>query len=460
LKDLTSATEVEMLLCSRFVIPVSAPYIEDGAVLVRDGVISAVGTAEELKAAHPDEEARDFGRSAILPGFVDLHTHLENSVLRGIVDDLPYSQWKMALDRRQAALSEEDWADSAELGALEAIQSGITTIADITERGSSGRAAAKAGLRGVVYREIETMVKAEIGPTMAAARGDLAAWRETLPTRIEVGVSPHSLFTCHPELLAAVSELAQAESLRVSTHLAGSRDEYDFVRWGSSSLAIDYQGDDMEWQDTSWLPTGVSPVRYALQWGLFDVPELLAVHCIQVDDEDIDILAKHDVAVANCARCAAKLGMGTTPLSAFFEHEMRVGIGTDSPASNNTIDFFDEMRIGLLLQRSTAGEALFYTAETSIRMATLEGARALGIDEHVGSLDVGKAADIIAVDLSHSHQTPIRDVYGALVHTANQENVTFTMVDGEVLFEHGEHRTLDVERILERAEEARVKLLA
>jgi 5-methylthioadenosine/S-adenosylhomocysteine deaminase len=178
-----------------------------------------------------------------------------------------------------------------------------------------------------------------------------------------------------------------------------------------------------------------------------------------VDAEDIDVLAEHDVAVATCLRCAAKLGMGTPPLEEFFTHGMRVGLGTDSPASNNTIDVFDEMRIGLLVQRAVFSDQRFYRAERFVRMATLEGARALRMDDRVGSLEPGKSADIIAVDLSHSHQAPIRNPYGALVHTCNQEDVFFTMVGGRVLYDRGTYQTLDTERIVARADEMRSKLL-
>jgi 5-methylthioadenosine/S-adenosylhomocysteine deaminase len=447
-----------MLLKARYVLPVSSPHVEDGGVLVRDGRIDAVGTAADLIDQYPDEEVRDFGRAAILPGFVDVHTHLEFSALRGLVDDLPYSRWKIALSKREQALAPEDWDDAAYLGALEAIQSGITTIADITDTGASARAATTAGLRGVIYREVSTMRAHDVDDVMDAARADVDEWRESFSdSALAVGIAPHAAYTCHPRLYEAVVEYALDTELPVATHLAGSRDEHDFVKYGSSRLATDFFGQG-DWEDFPWLPTGVSPVRYLLQWGLFDVPELLGVHVIHVDDDDVDVLARHDVAVASCPRCNAKLAMGQAPLESFFAHGMRVGLGTDSPASNNTIDFFDEMRIGLLLQRAVYADQRFLGAERYVRMATLEGANALGIDEQVGSLEPGKAADVIAVDLSHSHQAPIRNPYGALVHTCNQENVLFTMVEGRVLYDRGVYETLDSDRVVARADEMRSKL--
>jgi len=243
----------------------------------------------------------------------------------------------------------------------------------------------------------------------------------------------------------------------VSLHLAGSQEEYQFVKYGSSMLATDIR-DTFDAHAPLWLPTGVSPVRYVLQWGIFDVPNIMAVHCTQVDDSDIEILATRDVSVAYCPRCNAKLGMGLAPVEKFLRAGIRVGIGTDSPAASNSMDMFEEMRIGLLVQRAVLGEGHFIPARQFVKLATLDAARALGIDDQVGSLEPGKQADIIAVDLSKSHQIPTHYPYGTLVHTANQENVLWTMVGGEVLYESRTWAGFDHERIFTRAEEMRLKL--
>jgi 5-methylthioadenosine/S-adenosylhomocysteine deaminase len=450
-----------MLLKSRYVLPVAAPHIEHGAVLVRGDRIEAVGAADELLAANPAEEVIDLGLAVLMPGFVDLHTHLEYSVFRGLVDDVPYTRWKMQVVEKQKKLAPADWEDSAVLGAMEALQSGITTVADITNSGSSARAAASAGLGGVIYREVSTMEKARIPEKLEAARADIAQWRDIAAGGpLRVGIAPHSPYTCHPELIQQAAALAIEQDMPAAIHLAGSRDEYDFVRYGSSQLAQDFR-QQAGWSDVAWMPTGVSPVRYILQWGLFDVPRLLAVHCVQVDPADVEVLASKGVGVAHCPRCNAKLGMGIAPLKLFFKHGLTVGLGTDSPASNNTLDFFDEMRIGLLLQRGVSDEHDFYrffTARTFVRLATIHGAKALGLDHEIGSLEVGKRADLVAVDLSASHMVPTDDPYSALVHTANQESVVMTMVAGRVLYDRGDYLSIDSERALARAEEIQAKL--
>jgi 5-methylthioadenosine/S-adenosylhomocysteine deaminase len=449
--------EATMLLTARYVLPISAPHIEDGAVLVQGDTIVDVGLAADLRAAHPDEEVREWGQAALMPGFVDLHTHLEYSAFRGLVDDLPYTDWKMQVLKKEAGFSDSDWADSATLGALEALSSGITTIADISNTGASLRAALAAGFRGVVYREVATMVKSEVPGVLAEGLEQVGEWQESAKDSLfRVGIAPHAPYSCHPELYRGVADAAIAQQLPVATHLAGSRDEYNFVKYGSSPLASDLRR--VKGWEASWLPTGVSPVRYLLQWGFFDVPDVLAIHCVQVDDEDIEVLAQRDVAVAYCPRCSAKWGMGIAPLKRFMDRGIRIGIGTDSPASNNTIDFFDEMRIGLLLQRGMSGDVEAFTSRRFVRMATTWGARALRLEDRIGSLAPGMQADIIGIDLSTSHQVPTLDPYSAIVYTANQENVLFTMVAGNTLFESGEYATIDAERAMAHSEELRVKL--
>ena len=228
------------------------------------------------------------------------------------------------------------------------------------------------------------------------------------------------------------------------------------MKYGSSRLAVDFRdqyGDD---QDLGWLPTGVSPVQYVLQWGLFDVPNMLAVHCTQVDENDIEVLASHDVAIAYCPRCNAKLGMGMAPLGSFLRHDIRVG-------HRHRLTRIEQhawtcsMRCGSgccssALCRDTSSST---SPAQFVKLATLDAARALGIDDRSARWSRASKADIIAVDISHSHQIPTQYPYSTLVHTANQENVLFTMVDGKVLYDQGTWTTLDSERILGRADEMR-----
>lgn len=452
-----------MLLTARYVLPVSSPHIENGAVLVRDDKIVEVGHAANMKKRYPQEETIDFGLAAIMPGFVDAHTHIEYQILRGILNDVPYAPWKAYVAEKKQLLKDEDWLDSAYLGALEVVSSGITTIADITSRGVSAKAADDFGLRSVIYRKVGALEKSHVDDAMERADKDIKAWREQYDsTRMDVGIAAGSLYTCHPEILRAIAAYG-ADGTKVALHLAGSKEEYGFIRDGSSLFKI--HGRDArnraiaEKQSTTFLPTGVSPVRYAVNWGILDAPEVLAIHCVHVDDSDIKLLQQRNISIAVCQRANAKLSMGIAPVMKFKKAGITVALGTDSPAAADGTDMFEEMRFGLLAQRAISDSDEFLVASDMIRMATIDAARALGIADKVGSLEEGKLADIIAIDLSTSHQVPTHYPNSAVVHTADRDNLLMTMVGGKILYQNEEFTfETDLERRLAHAEDLRIKL--
>ncbi len=308
-----------MLLCAQYILPVTSEPIVDGAVLVRDGVIRDIGSADMLRLRYPDEEVVDQGLAAIMPGLVDLHTRLEQSVLRGVVNDAPYVEWLSEVARKSARLEAVDWFDSAILGGLDALSSGITTVADITTTGASCTAVNKLGLRSVIYRSVAAMDRDRINAAMQLAQKDILHWREEVDSdRVTIGIAPAPLFTNHPATLTAVSQFATKENLPVAMWLAGSREECDFVRYGSSPFQV--HGGDVKRgyvEIPPWLPTGVSPVRYALNWSAFDAPNVMIVGAVCVDDADLKKLREYNVAVCVCPRACAQLGMGIAPLDEF-----------------------------------------------------------------------------------------------------------------------------------------------
>ena len=449
-----------MLLLARYVLPISAAHIEDGAVLVRDGRIVAVGPAAELTAQYPNEEQRNFGLAALMPGLIDAHSHLEYSAMRGLIRDVPYADWKIALTEKEQLFNEQDWLDSALLGALETVRSGITMVADITRTGASLYAAKSASLRGTFYREVGTMEKREVPRILEEAYSDIEAWEALAVDGYQrIGIAPEALYKCHPEVFTEIRDYA-LDGTPVACHIAGSQEEYDFIRYGSSLFSVHSTemergyGIDMP----PWLATGVSPIRYILNWGLLDVPNLLAIHCVHVDEDDIDFLVERNVAVAVCTRCNAQLGMGIAPIVDFLKAGLRVGLGTDSPAASSTINMFAEMQMTMLLQRAVHHKSDFLSATQMIRLTTLGAAEALGVADQFGSLEPGKYADIIALDLSRSASVPTHDPNAAIVHTVRPNNVMMTMINGEVIFNGEQVSGIDRERILARSEEMRLKL--
>lgn len=425
-----------MLLCAQYVIPVTSEPIKGGAILIRDGLIRDVGSAEMLKLRYPDEEIKDFGLAALMPGFVDLYTHMEDAVMRGVVHDVPYATWATSVAEKSMKLDVADWYDSAILGGLEALSSGVTTVADVTSTGASCTAVQKLGMRGVIYRQVTAMDKRRVGYAMRAAENDIMHWSgEVDSDRVTIGVAAAPLYACHPEVLQRVSELAQSKDLPVALFLAGSREEYNFIKYGSSPFSVHAMAEKRGFVEVPpWLPTGVSPVRYALNWGAFDSDRVLAIYCVHVDDEDIQKLKEYNVNVAVCPRSNAQLGMGVAPVDKIMRAGIPLGLGTDSPAATESTDMIGEMRIGMLMQRAV-NVGHFLDSSTVLELATIGGAKALGMDDRIGSLDVGKCADVVAVDLSSSHQSPSADPVSAVVNSCSNSDVLMTMVDGNVLYE-------------------------
>lgn len=429
-----------MLITARYVLPVSTPYIEHGAVLVREDKVVDVGPASELKLRYPDEEVRDFGMAAVMPGFVDCHSHLEYAIMRGLLNDAPYAKWKAFVLEKEALLTEQDWIDSAVLGAYEALSAGITTVADVTSTGASLPAAERLGLRGIIYREVGAASREQVAPAMQSAVDQIAEWRHASTSgRFRFGIGPDSLYTCHPQILKEVARYATDEHVPVAIHLAGSQEECDFIRYGSSPFSIASDSETHRAferrQALELLPAGCSPVQYALNWDILSVPEVLAIHCVKVDARDIEVLAEYGVNVAVCPRANAKLGMGVAPIVQMQEAGITVGLGTDSPAAADSIDPIEEMRFTMLALRAVNGLKGFIQGPDMIRMATLDSARALGMDDIVGSLDPGKQADIVAIDLSDSRQAPTHFPTSAVVHTADRDNILMTMVGGRIVFD-------------------------
>ena len=450
-----------MLLCAQYVLPITSEPIHNGAVLVRDGAIRDVGDAAMLKLRYPDEEVSDFGQAAILPGFVDLHTHLENAVMRGIVHDVPYATWIMTMRELSAKMDVDDWYDSAILGGLESLSSGITTVADITTSGASCTATAEAGharrrlSRGGRHGPPSRGLRHAPGrerPGTLAGRGRLRPPDHRPCAVVAVHLQPGDLparSLSSPPRRTFPWRCAWPATAR-SAH---------FVRYGSSPFSVHSMDTTRCYVEVPpWLPTGTTPVNYVLNWGAFESDNVMMVHGVYVDDHDVAKLREYDVSVASCPRINAQLGMGVAPLAEFLNNGLRVGLGTDSPAATDSTDMISEMHTGMLIQRAV-NPRNFMKSSTMLEMATIGGARALRMDDKIGSLEVGKLADVIAVDLSGSHQTPATDPVSAVVNACTGSDVLMTMVGGNVLYEKSSwHVGVEVARSIARVIEIRGKL--
>jgi 5-methylthioadenosine/S-adenosylhomocysteine deaminase len=240
------------------------------------------------------------------------------------------------------------------------------------------------------------------------------------------------------------------------SHVAESKDELTYVRSGSGKFAHDFR-EKMGWERLLVQPYGVSPIKYLQQWDVLN-ESFLAVHCVQLTRDDIRILKDKRVSVAHCPKSNAKLGCGVAPLADLMHEGVRVGLGTDSPASSNIMDMFDEMRTMLFLHRAVEKDVSVLDAQACVRIATLGGAEALGMEADIGSLEPGKYADFIAVDTAKSHFAPIDEPYSALVYGANQDDVVLAAVAGQPLVRDHTHVSLDAAEVRAAAFSVRQKL--
>jgi cytosine/adenosine deaminase-related metal-dependent hydrolase len=403
------------VLSADWVLPVGGPPIADGAVAVADGRIAAVGPSAELGAG---ERFRD---AAIVPGFVNAHTHLEYAVYAGFGDGLPFDRWLLDHVGRKRRLAGEDPIAIARLGAAECLASGVTTVGDASFTGAGAPACAEVGLRAIVYLEVFGESAGEIDAQFEPKRRRV---EHALSHRVLLGVSPHAPYSVSAELYRACLDLG----LPVATHVAESAAEQDWLRSGEGAWAGH--------PAVLARPPGETAVRHLAAHGLLG-PALVAAHCVKVDADAIALLAAHDVAVAHCPRSNALLGCGIAPLAELRAAGVRVGLGTDSPASTPSFDMFAEMRAAVLTARARAERPDALSAEDALELATLGAAGALGLEDEIGSLAPGKRADLTVVSLSGSAYLPWEDPAAALVFGGSPERVALTLVDGEERYRKG-----------------------
>ena len=422
-------------LSADWVVPVEGPPLENGAVVVGDdGRIAAVGVAGELG------EGERFPKAVILPGFVNAHSHLEYAVYRGFGDGLPFPDWIGLHVERKARIGVEEMEASARLGALECLRSGITTVGDASFSGAAATASAEVGLRAIVYVEVfganEVALERfhRIRERIADALGD----------RVLLGVSPHAPYTCTLEVYRACFALG----LPVTTHLAESDAEREYLLTGSGP-----------WEAFAELlvtPPGATGIRALASEGLLG-PHVVAAHCVTVDEEEISLLAEHRVAVAHCPRSNALLGCGVAPLAELREAGVEVAIATDSPASAPSFDMFDEMRAATIAARARERRPGALSAADALELATLGGARALGLEGEVGSLVPGKQADLTVLSLAETPFIPWEDPVTATVLGGSPDRVLATLVSGESRYERGSNAWHE---LIDAAHSARGRLLS
>lgn len=434
-----------MIVRAEWVLPVAREPIEQGEVVIQNGMIVDVRARSGMRGG---ADVLDLGEAVILPGLVNVHTHLELTILRGAVEDLPFFQWIRRLVDLKALLTEQEWRDSALWGALEAAASGVTTVADTTDSGASLYALLQVGLRGRVYQEVFAIQPDQSARKTLSELEDRMQWhhRAARGTLVDVGVAPHTLYTVRPEVMTALREYTRERGYPVCIHAAESRDEVALLQDGTGQFAQMYAERGIPWQSP-----GKHPIDILHEQGWLE-PNTLLVHAVHTDSRHAEVFASTGTAIAHCPQSNAKLYNGVAPLSEWLAQGVKVGLGTDSVVSNNTLDMFAEMRSAVMLQRAVRGVDSCMTARRALELATAGGANALGMAERIGTLEPGKQADLCVVSLERAHAFPVYDPHAALVFSARAPDVVMTMVAGKIVYQRGEYPLLreSVQNLRER----------
>ncbi len=403
--------------------------IPDGAVAVQGDQIAAVGTTEEILAQGEAKEVVDCTGMAVIPGLINAHTHVPMTLLRALADDLRLDVWlhgyMMPVERE--FVNPDFVRLGTLLGCAEMIRSGTTCFADMYYYEDDVAAAtAEAGLRAVCA---ETILRFP-SPDALSYEESLAYSREFIERwlshpLIVPSVGPHAPYTATPEMLQAAAELALEYDVPLQIHL------------NETALEVQESRDEH----------GMPPIPWVKKQNVFQA-KTLAAHCVHVDDGELHTLLHHNVGVAHNPTSNLKLASGVAPVPRMLELGLHVGIGTDGPASNNDLDMFEEVRLAALLAKGISGNPQALPARQALALATIEGARAIHLSHLIGSLEVGKRADIVVVDLSGVHLTPkfARDpdaIYSQLVYAAKAADVRHVWVNGRPLMRDWQLLTLD-----------------
>ncbi len=429
--------ELDLLVRGSFLLTMSdgqAP-IENPVIGIRDGAIALIMRRDDFpEDAYRTKKILDTPDTLILPGLVNTHTHLAMTCFRGLADDLPLMTWlqQHIFPAEARHVSPEMVYAGSLLAMAEMILSGTTTFCDgYFFVDSVARAARDAGMRAVVsqgFIDFPTPDTPDPSRRLDKVERLLDSWGSASPL-IRPALFCHSPYTCSPETLARIKEAARKAGVLYLVHLSETREEVALIqeRYGKR------------------------PALHLNELGVLD-EDTLAVHCVWLDEEEQEVLADRGVRVSHAPQSNMKLAAGIAPVPAMQVRGIPVALGTDGSASNNDLDLFREMDTAAKIHKVATGNPTVMDARQVVRMATAEGARALGLADRIGALEVGKAADLIILDLNQPHLTPMYSPYSHLVYAASGADVLTTIINGRIVMENRKLCTLDPEAVMEEVE--------
>ncbi|MES3160165.1 MAG: 5'-deoxyadenosine deaminase [Halorubrum sp.] len=409
--------------------------IDDGAVVVADERIAAVGEADALCEQYPDHERRAF--DIVAPGLVGGHVHSVQSLGRGIADDAELLDWLFdAVLPMEAAMDAKATRAAAELGYLECLESGTTTVVDhlsVNHAAEAFEAAIETGIRGrlgkvLMDKESPDGLLESTDAGLDETESLITTYHGAADGRIRYAVTPRFAVTCTEACLRGCRAITDAhDGVTIHTHASENTDEIAAVE----------------------AATGHRNVHWLDEVGLTG-PDVTLAHCVHTDESEREILAETDTVVTHCPSSNMKLASGIAPIQDYLDRGITVALGNDGPPCNNTLDPFTEMRQASLLGKVDARDPTRLPAATALEMATVNGARAAGF-ERIGRLEPGYEADLIGISTEKTRATPIHDPLSHLVYAAHGDDVVFTMVGGEVRYTDGNHVGIDADAVRDRA---------
>ena len=405
--------------------------LENGFLCIRGDSIFKIGTGNPT--SFKAEKIIDAGGGLILPGLVNCHTHAAMSLFRGLADDLPLMEWLNNYIFPAESKMDAEFVYTGTLLALaEMIMSGTTTFCDMyLFEDEVAKAARKAGVRclvGEVLYDFPSPNYGSVEKGLEYTESLIQKWHND--PMVSIAVEPHSLFTCSPKLLTASNELALKYNVPLIIHVAETLTEVDEIKE----------------------KYGKTPVKHLDSLGLLG-PYLIADHCVHLEAPDIKTMAAHGVKVVHNPESNMKLASGIAPVPEMLARGLTVGLGTDGCASNNNLDLFSEMDTAAKLHKVNMLDPTVMNSITVLRMATIQGARVLGLQDITGSLEVGKKADVIVIDTHKPHLTPMYNATSHLVYAARGSDVRHSIINGQPVMEDRKLLTLDLAEIIARARE-------
>jgi len=420
----TMIKSVDLVIVARWVLPVipKNTVLEHQAVVVHQGVVIEICPASIVSERFVANETVHLDEHVLMPGLINLHTHAAMSLMRGLADDVPLMPWleKHIWPAEQRFVSPPFVYDGTLLACAEMLSGGITTFNDMYFfPEASIQAATQIGMRahiGLVVLEFATNYANDAGMYLEKGTAVRDAYK-TQP-RITFSFAPHAPYTVSDATLSTIGTLAEQLDLGIHTHMHETMHEVQ----------------------TSKANHGLSPLTRFANLGLLGTRLTLA-HCVHVNDADMQLMADYGCHIAHCPTSNLKLASGIAPMAKCDALGINIGIGTDGAASNNRLDMFAEMRMAALLAKGQSGDATAISAHQALEMATINGAKALGLESQLGSITVGKQADLIAVNMAEMVSQPCYDPISHLVYVASRENVTHTWVDGQLRYNKPESST-------------------